>query len=98
MVIHNSPVTEITHENLTNNDTSNFKVGNGSNPVRIADGVLLPAGGESLLKQRSDVANRKEDITMIISDQSKIEFPYLKGQSMIPTLLDRDPFQGEPHF
>lgn len=56
-------ITQITDENLSDNDTDNFQVVDGGNPVSIADGVVIPAIREGLLEQAADVADGEEDVT-----------------------------------
>ena len=58
-----SPVTQNTDENLTDDDTGNLEVVDGSNPVGITDFVRAPALLERVLEQRADVADGEQDIT-----------------------------------
>lgn len=58
-----SPVTQNTNENLTDDDTGDLQVVDGSNPVGITDFLLVPALLERVLEQRADVADGEQDIT-----------------------------------
>ena len=59
----NVPVTHNTHENLTNDDTNNFQVFNGVEPLGITNFLAIPASREHCLEKRLDVSDRKEHIT-----------------------------------
>lgn len=58
-----SPVTQNTNENLTDDDTGDLQVVDGSNPVGITDFMLAPALRERVLEQRGDVGDGKQNVT-----------------------------------
>ena len=53
----NIPVTEYTDENLTNDDTTDFKILYSCDPGFVADYVVLPARSESRVKEGSEIAD-----------------------------------------
>ena len=57
------PVTEDTDENLTDDDTDNFKVRNGADPCFLTNGIIVPTRRECCFEQWSDVSNGKEHVT-----------------------------------
>lgn len=57
------PVTDDSYEDLTDNNTADFEIFEGSKPRAITDLLLLPAGGESSLQEGLDVGDGEEDIT-----------------------------------
>lgn len=62
------PVTNDTNEDLTDHDTNDFEVSDGSDPVLAADlGALegvIPALRPDLLEERLQVTNGEEDVTL----------------------------------
>ena len=54
------PVTEYTDENLTNDDTTNFKILHSCNPCGTADLEILPARSEGRIEEGSEIANREQ--------------------------------------
>ena len=64
----NIPVTEDTNENLTNDDTNDFEVLDGVDPLNVTCFIGLPAIRECCLEERCNVADGEEHITnMIVS-------------------------------
>ena len=61
-----SPITNSTDEDLTNNDTANLEVLDGINPGFIASLKGLPAGLPDSLEKWSQVTDGEEDITLDI--------------------------------
>lgn len=51
------PITEYTDENLTNDDTTNFKILYSFDPGFIADLVGFPARSKSRSKEGSEIAD-----------------------------------------
>ncbi len=51
------PVTEYTDENLTNDDTTDFKILYSCDPGFIADIPGLPARSESRIEEGSEIAD-----------------------------------------
>ena len=51
------PVTEYTDENLTNDDTTDFKILYSCDPGFIADLEVLPARSESRIEEGSQIAD-----------------------------------------
>jgi hypothetical protein len=57
------PVTQNSNQYLTDDDTDDFEVIDGVNPLNIADFVLFPAGGEGGLEKGLEVSNGEEHVT-----------------------------------
>lgn len=57
------PVTQNSNQYLTDDDTDDFQVIDGMDPLDIADFVLFPAGGEGGLEKGLEVTNGEEHVT-----------------------------------
>jgi hypothetical protein len=56
-------VTQVTNQNLADDDTENFEIGDGVDPLLVTDGILLPACWPYGLEEWGDISNGEEDIT-----------------------------------
>lgn len=87
----NLPVTQETNEDLTDNDTNDFQVGDSLDPVRVADSLVIPAFRPDRLEQGSQVTDREQDVSEIdVSMRQKLNF------SIRHTPPDRDQHREEP--
>jgi hypothetical protein len=59
-------VTQVTDENLANNDTNNLHVVDGGNPVLVAS-LARPAVLEGGIEESSVVTDREQHVTIIIN-------------------------------
>lgn len=81
-----SPVTNGTDENLTNNDTADLEILNRVNPGFIASGEGFPARFPDTLEKRGQVSNGEENVTL---EGQPMAMSSAKGRKLTP----QDPIQ-----
>src|ERR1700712_230929 len=69
------PVTNETNENLSNNDTQNFKICNGVDPLPVTNRVLFPALWPDTLEEWGKIAYREKNVTVVMSVGSYLAKP-----------------------
>jgi hypothetical protein len=83
--IDDSPVTQESHQNLTNNNAGNLEIAKGVDPIKIADRILRPTSGEGSLQKWSDISDGEEHVTVSMGRQSAtnivsiLEFTYFNS-------------------
>lgn len=84
----NVPVTQKAHQNLTNNDTNDFQVLHGVDPLLIANLVGIPTVTEHMLEERLDVSDREQHVAVKARDISILSSDHLRNASFLsPRIL-----------
>ena len=86
------PVTKYTNENLTNDDTTDFKILYSFDPSCIADLVGFPARSESCSKQRGEIADGEQYVAI---NESQRMLPSTRFQSRLP--FETEASTGDDH-